>query len=494
MIKDLHKKLINGETTSVKLTEEYFDNIKKKDNEIGAYLTLTEDLALEQARIADARIKKGEKIDLLTGIPCAIKDNLCLNGVRVTAGSKILDNYIAPYDAAVVEKLKEKNAVILGKTNLDEFAMGSSTENSAYRKTKNPADLERVPGGSSGGSAAAVAADEAVWALGSDTGGSIRQPASFCGTVGLKPTYGRVSRHGLIAMASSLDQIGPIAKTVEDAAIILSRVSGEDKMDATAARSADKLYENYLSGNVKGVKIGIPEECLDKGLDDEIREKFEAAVKKFKKMGAKIERINLPHSEYSLPAYYIIMTSEASSNLARFDGVKYGMRVNDRVKSDILPDRAADKEDNIVNGTLLETYLDSRRYGLGEEVKKRIMLGTYALSAGYYDAYYLKAQKVRTLIKRDFKEAFKKVDLIFSPTSPETAFKFGEKSNDPLKMYLSDIYTVPANLAGVPAISFPIGTISNSKEEKKLPAGGQLMGKWFDEENLLQVAHTYEVN
>jgi len=482
MIKKLHEKLINNETTSVESTEKYFDNIKKRDGEIGAYLTLTKDLALEQARAVDDKIKKGEKINLLAGIPCAIKDNLCLNGIRTTAGSKILDNYIAPYDATVVKKLKEKDAVILGKTNLDEFAMGSSTENSAYRETKNPADLERVPGGSSGGSAAAVAAGEAVWALGSDTGGSIRQPASFCGVVGLKPTYGRVSRHGLIAMASSLDQIGPIAKTAEDAAIILSGISGEDKMDATTAKSADKFYENYLTKDIKNLKIGIPEEYLNEGLDDKIRAKFEAAVKKFKKLGAEIKKISLPHSQYSLPVYYIIMTSEVSSNLARFDGIKYGLRVDDKSDSNFKPGG--------LPRTLLETYLDSRKYGLGEEVKRRIMLGTYALSSGYYDAYYLKAQKVRALIKNDFKEAFKKVDIIFSPTSPETAFKFGEKTDDPLKMYLSDIYTVTANLAGVPAISFPIGTIA--EKTKKLPVGGQLMGKWFDEENLLRVAHAYE--
>jgi len=491
MIKELHNKLINNEATSVKLTEEYFSNIEKKDKEIGAYLTLTKNLALEQAQIVDDKIKKGERIDLLAGIPCAIKDSICLNGIRATAGSKILDNYIAPYDATVVRKLKERNAVILGKTNLDEFAMGSSTENSAYHETKNPADLERVPGGSSGGSAVAVAADEAVWALGSDTGGSIRQPASFCGVVGVKPTYGRVSRHGLIAMASSLDQIGPIAKTAEDAAIILSGISGEDKMDATTTKSSDKFYENYFTKDIKSIKIGIPEEYLNEGLDDKIREKFEAAVKKFKKLGAEIKKISLPHSEYSLPVYYIIMTSEVSSNLARFDGIKYGLRVDDKSDSNF--------ESGNLPRNLLETYLDSRKYGLGEEVKRRIMLGTYTLSAGYYDAYYLKAQKVRALIKNDFKEAFKKVDLIFSPTSPETAFKFGEKTDDPLKMYLSDIYTVTANLAGVPAISFPIGLApsgagSAPRGGKKLPVGGQLMGKWFDEENLLRVARAYEIN
>ncbi len=491
MIRKLHEKLINNETTSVELTEEYFDNIKKRDGEIGAYLTLTKDLALDQARAVDDKIKKGEKINLLEGIPCAVKDNIFLDGFRVTAGSKILDNYIAPYDATVVKKLKERNAVFLGKTNLDEFAMGSSNENSAYQKVKNPADSERVPGGSSGGSAAAVASDEAVWALGSDTGGSIRQPASFCGVVGLKPTYGRVSRYGLIAMASSLDQIGPIAKTVEDAAIILSGLAGEDKMDATSARSSDKLYENYLDADIKGIRIGVPDEYLKKGLDEKVREKFDTAVEKFKKKGAIIEKISLPHSDYSLPVYYIIMTSEASSNLARFDGIKYGLRIDDRAKSDILSKKAGSLKNSFVNGTLLETYLDSRQYGLGEEVKRRIMLGTYALSAGYYDAYYLKAQKVRALIKNDFKKAFEKVDIIFSPTTPEAAFKFGEKTDDPLKMYLSDIYTVTANLAGVPAISFSIGEIN--EEGSKLPVGGQLMGKWFDEENLLRMAHAFGV-
>ncbi|MCX6765707.1 MAG: Asp-tRNA(Asn)/Glu-tRNA(Gln) amidotransferase subunit GatA [Candidatus Moranbacteria bacterium] len=482
MIKELHNKLISGEITSVKLTEQYFNAIEKKDKEIGAYLTLTEQLALKQAELVDEKIKKGEKIDLLAGIPCAVKDNICVDGARATAGSKILDNYIAPYDASVIKNIKEADAVILGKTNLDEFAMGSSTENSAYKKTKNPIDPERVPGGSSGGSATAVAGELAAWALGSDTGGSIRQPASFCGVVGLNPNYVRVSRYVLIAMASSLDQIGPIARSVEDAAIILSRISGFDGKDATSAQSGEKPYEDYLTGGIKGLKIGIPREYLE-GLDGRIQERFDETVAKFKELGAEIREINLPHSQYSLPTYYIIMPSEVSSNLARFDGIKYGMRIDDRVKSGDTPDHAA--------SALLETYLDTRKYGFGEEVKRRIMLGTYALSAGYYDAYYKKAQRVRALIKKDFEDAFLEVDLIFSPTTPETAFKFGEKTDDPLKMYLSDIYTVTANLAGVPAISFPIGTIS--KEGKELPLGGQLMGKWFDEENVLNAAYAYEV-
>ncbi len=483
MIKKLHIKLISGEITSVKLTEEYFDRIEKSDREIGAYLILTKELALQQAEFIDEKIKKGEKVDILAGIPCAIKDNICVDGVRTTAASKILDNYIASYDATVIKKLKEAGAVILGKTNLDEFAMGSSTENSAYQKTKNPVDFERVPGGSSGGSAAAVAGNLAPWALGSDTGGSIRQPASFCGIVGLKPTYGRVSRCGLVAMASSLDQIGPIARSVEDAAIILSKISGCDKMDATSAESEGKYYEDYLTGEIKGLRIGIPKEYL-KGLDNKIKDKFENAASKFKKLGAEVKEISLPHSEYNLPAYYIIMPSEASSNLARFDGIKYGLRVDDKSNSNL--------EENNLPKNLLETYLDTRRYGFGAEVKYRIMLGTYALSSGYYEAYYKKAQKVRALIKKDFEKAYNEVDLIFSPTVPEAAFKFGEKTDDPLKMYLSDIYTVTANLAGVPAISFPIGEII--QDGKKLSLGGQLMGRWFDEENILRAAHAYEIN
>jgi len=483
MIKELHNKLINKEITSVKLTEQYFDAIEKRDGEIGAYLTLTRDLAMQQAVFVDEKIARGEKIGLLEGIPGAIKDMICIEGVRTTAGSKILDNYIAPYDATVIRKLKERGAVILGKVNQDEFAMGSSTESSAYKVTRNPVDTERVPGGSSGGSAAAVAAGEAVWALGTDTGGSIRQPASFCGLVGLKPTYGRVSRYGAIAMGSSLDQIGPFAKTAEDAAIVLSAIAGEDKKDATSAQSSEKSYEEYLTGDIKGKKIGIPQEYME-GLDENIKKVFEQSVEKFKSLGATVETISLSNVKYSLPVYYIIMTSEVSSNLAKFDGIKYGMRVNDQVDSDV--------PESGIPRSLLETYLDTRKIGLGDEVKRRIMLGTYALSAGYYDAYYLKAQKVRSLIRKNFEESFKKVDFIYSPTAPEVAFKFGEKTNDPLKMYLSDIYTITANLAGVPAISFPIGTVST--DGKNLPVGGQLMGKWFDEEGLLNAVHAYEIS
>ncbi len=479
MIRELHAKLVSGEETAVGLAERYFRTVEEKDGKIGAYLTVLRDRALEQAGYVDERLKRGEKIDLLAGIPGAIKDNICIGGVRATAGSKILDNYIAPYDATVIGRLKAKGAVILGKTNMDEFAMGSSTESSAYRKTKNPADVSRVPGGSSGGSAAAVAADEAVWSLGSDTGGSIRQPASFCGIVGLKPTYGRVSRSGLMAMASSLDQIGPFGKTVEDVAIVFSRIVGFDKKDATTAHSGNgKPFEDYLTGDIKGLTVGVPKEYFADTLDPRVRAAADKTIEHMKALGVTIKEISLPHSKYALPAYYIIMPCEVSSNLARFDGIKYGLSINDQQDS--------------MKGTsgLLETYLDTRRHGFGAEVKRRIMLGTYALSAGYYDAYYKKAQKVRALIRLDFEEAFRQVDLIFSPTTPEPAFRFGDKGDDPLKMYLSDIYTVTANLAGIPAISFPIGTVET--DGKALPLGGQIQGKWFDEETLLRAADAIE--
>lgn len=483
MIKELHNKLINGETTAEKLTLEYLARIEEKDKDIFSYISILKDAAMEQARKTDERIKKGEEIGILEGIPGAIKDNICISGARTTASSKILDNYIAPYDASVIERLKKENAVFLGKTNLDEFAMGSSTENSAYGVTKNPKDLERVPGGSSGGSAAAVAADMAAWALGSDTGGSIRQPASFCGVIGLKPTYGRVSRHGVMAMTSSFDQIGPITKTAEDAAIVLGAIAGEDEYDATSARSWGKDYTSFLTGEVKGLRIGIVKEYLE-GLKPEARKSIESAIEKYKQLGAEIVEIELPYSKYSLPVYYIIVPCEVSSNLARFDGIKYGMRSDDKADSGM--------ENSGIPKSLLETYLDSRRYGLGKEVKRRIMLGTYALSAGYYDAYYLKAQKVRTLIINDFKEAFKKVDLILTPTAPTPAFKIGEKTEDPLEMYLADIFTITANIIGVPAISVPGEEVE--VDGKKMPFGFQLMGRWFDEEGILNAAHTFEIN
>ncbi len=498
MIRNLHNKLVNKEITATQLAEQYFDVIEKRDGEIGAYLTLTKELALAQAKLVDEKIARGEEINLLAGIPGAIKDLILVEGVRATAGSKILDNYVAPYDATVIRKLKENGAIILGKTNQDEFAMGSSTETSAYQLTKNPVDTTRVPGGSSGGSAAAVAAGEAVWSLGTDTGGSIRQPASFCGVVGLKPTYGRVSRFGAMAMASSLDQIGPFTKTVEDAAIVLSALAGQDPLDATSAQSGDKKYEDFLTGDIAGKIIGVPKEYVE-NLEGEILEIFQKSVEKFKTLGAKIETISLPHSQYALPVYYILMTSEVSSNLAKFDGIKFGLRISE-LENELKANQESElgRNENLPKSSknLLETYLDTRKIGFGDEVKRRIMLGTYALSAGYYDAYYLKAQKVRALIRRDFEKAYEKVDLIYCPTSPEVAFKFGEKSEDPIKMYLSDIFTISVNLAGLPAISFPIGRVvkEGNPPDGGLPVGGQLIGQWFDEEGILNAAHTFEIN
>jgi len=481
MIRDLHNKLVNKEITSVQLVEDYLARIEEKDKDYFSYLTLMKEDALERARKVDEKISRGEAIGILEGIPGAIKDNICIEDVRTTAGSKILDNYVVPYDATVIKKLKEAGAIFLGKTNLDEFAMGSSTETSAYGKTKNPYDLKRVPGGSSGGSAVAVAGDLAVWSLGTDTGGSIRQPASFCGIVGLKPTYGRVSRYGAISMASSLDQIGPFGKTAEDVAIILSIISGNDKMDSTSAKSANKKFENYLTGDVKGLKIGIIKEYIE-SLGKREKAKMQKVIKKYEKLGAEIREIEIPVLKYALPAYYIIMPSEVSSNLARFDGIKFGLRIDDeensKTKTDGLP------------RNLLETYLDSRKIGLGEEVKRRIMLGTYALSSGYYDAYYLRAQKVRTLIKEELEKAFAKVDLILTPTAPTSAFKLGEKTDNPLEMYLADIFTITANITGVPAISVPVEKIEIGN--KDLPFGFQLMAKWFAEETLLCAADAYE--
>ncbi len=483
MIKELHNKLINKEITSTQLTGEYLKRIEEKDKDIFAYLTVTKELALEQAKKVDEKIARGEKIEMLEGIPGGIKDLICMQGVRTTGGSKILDNYIAPYDATVISRLKEVGTVFLGKTNCDEFAMGSSTENSAYGPTKNPYDLERVPGGTSGGSAAAIAADLAAWTLGTDTGGSTRQPASFCGAVGLKPTYGRISRYGVMAAASSLEQVGVITKSAEDAAIVLSAVAGQDKMDATTAHSPAKDYTNFLSGEIKGLRIGIVKEYLE-GLRADVRESIEKVIEKYKELGAQIKEVELPHAKYSLPVYYIINFSEISSNLAKYDGIRYGLRVDDEKNSNA--------ETLGMPKKLLETYLDSRQYGLGAEAKRRIMLGTYALSAGYYDAYYLRAQKVRTLIKKDFEKVFTEVDMILTPTAPTPAFKLGEKTNDPLEMYLADIFTVIVNVAGVPAISVPGPEVK--VDGKPLPFGFQLMGKWFDEEGLLNAAHTYEIN
>jgi len=455
-------------TTALALAEAHYDRIQKEDGQIGAFLTLSKERALEQADRMDRMAAEGKTLPPLGGVPVGIKDVMSTRGVRSTAGSKILENYIPPYDCTAVARLEAAGAVVLGKMNCDEFAMGSSNENSAYRPVRNPRDLSRVPGGSSGGSAAAVAADMAVATLGSDTGGSIRQPASFCGVVGLMPTYGRVSRYGLIAFASSLDHIGPLAKTVKDAAIVLRTIAGRDPMDSTSAEVPVPDYVAELDKPVRGMKIGVAKEYFGKGLDDEVRHAVEAAIDRLKGLGCEIVPVSLPHTPYAIPTYYLIATAEASANLARFDGVRYGHRAHG-VK------------------TLSEMYRRSRDQGFGAEVKRRIMLGTYALSAGYYDAYYLKAQKVRTLLTRDFDEAFRKVDAIVTPTSPTAAFRLGEKSNDPLAMYLADIYTVTADLAGIPGISVPCG-----ETKEKLPIGLQILGKHFDEGTILRVAHAYE--
>ena len=455
-------------TTATALAEAFYSKIEKDDPQIGAYLTLSKERALEQAARMDSLAAKGEKLPPLGGVPVGIKDVMVTRGVRTTAGSKILANYVPPYDCTAVARMEAAGAVVLGKLNCDEFAMGSSTENSAWHPVHNPRDLSRVPGGSSGGSAAAVAADMAVATLGSDTGGSIRQPASFCGVVGLMPTYGRVSRYGLIAFASSLDHIGPLTKTVKDAAIVLQIIAGRDPMDSTSAEVPVPDYIAELEKPVAGLKLGVAKEYFGEGLDSEVRQSVEAAIQKLAKLGCEIVPVSLPHTEYAIPTYYIVATAEASSNLARFDGVRYGHRASDA-------------------RTLSEMYRRTRDQGFGAEVKRRIMLGTYALSAGYYDAYYLKAQKVRTLLVRDFEEAFKKVDAIVTPTSPTAAFKLGEKTSDPLAMYLADIFTVTADLVGIPGISIPCG-----ETKEKLPIGLQILGKHFDESTILRVAHAYE--
>lgn len=463
-IREINQGLLKKEFSAEDLIKDRIAEIKKKEQDIHAFLFLAEDLALAQAREVDEKIKRGEKIDLLSGVPCAVKDNIMVEDLKCTAASKILENYVAPYDATATERIKSRGAVILGKTNLDEFAMGSSTENSAFGPTKNPHDLNRVSGGSSGGSAAAVAANMASFALGSDTGGSIRQPASFCGVVGLKPTYGAVSRYGLIAFASSLDQIGPLAKTVDDARIVFDAIRGKDELDSTS------VEPDFESGNLnpKALKIGVPKEYFVEGMDPEAERVVREAIKKYQDLGAKVVEVSLPHAEYALACYYIIATSEASANLARFDGIKYGYSEFQNP------------------GSLLDVYLQSRGKGFGAEVRRRIMLGTYSLSSGYYDAYYLRAQKVRTLIKRDFEKALEKVDVIFTPVSPTTAFKLGEKIEDPLTMYLSDIFTISINLAALPALSLPVGSA------RGLPVGLQIIGKPFEEEKILKIAEIFE--
>jgi aspartyl-tRNA(Asn)/glutamyl-tRNA(Gln) amidotransferase subunit A len=467
---ELNKLLASKQISSLELTQAVFDRIEKTDSRIKAFVTLTREEAITQAKAADEKIKNGTTPSPLAGIPIAVKDNMCTQGILTTCSSKILNNYIPPYDATVVSKLKKAGAVIIGKTNMDEFAMGSSTENSALYSTHNPWNLKTVPGGSSGGSAAAVAADECIVATGSDTGGSIRQPASFCGAVGLKPTYGRISRYGLVAFASSLDQIGPITKDITDAALLLGIMAGHDPLDSTSVDLPVPDYTRSLIDDVKKLRVGLITNLLGQGISPEVKEAIKKAAAKLSELGAEIIEVELPTFEYAVAAYYLIAPAEASSNLARYDGVKYGQRSKD----------AKD---------LISMYYETRREGFGAEVKRRIMLGTYALSAGYYDAYYLKALKVRTLIKQDFEKAFGKCDVLISPTSPTVAFNLAEKASDPLAMYLSDIATIPVNLAGLPALSLPCGFGPSG-----LPIGLQIIGQAFAEETLLRVAFTYEQN
>ncbi|NEO84481.1 MAG: Asp-tRNA(Asn)/Glu-tRNA(Gln) amidotransferase subunit GatA [Spirulina sp. SIO3F2] len=470
-IRTIHEQLISKERSAVEITTETLARIEQLEPQLHSFLHVTAESALAQAEAVDAQIAAGEAIVPLAGVPIAIKDNLCTTGIPTTCGSRILENFVPPYESTVTQKLKDAGAVIIGKTNMDEFAMGSSTENSGYGRTCNPWDFDRVPGGSSGGSAAAVAADECAIALGSDTGGSIRQPASLCGVVGMKPTYGLVSRFGLVAYASSLDQIGPLARSVEDAAILLAAIAGYDPKDSTSIKVEIPNYAQNLQPNFRPkakLRIGIIQETFGSGLDEAVNTAVRAAVEVLQELGAEIQVVSCPRFGYGLPAYYIIAPSEASANLARYDAVKYGVRVEE-------PEN------------LLDMYKRTRAQGFGTEVKRRIMLGTYALSAGYYDAYYLKAQKVRTLIKQDFDAAFEKVDILISPTSPTTAFTAGEKTDDPLSMYLSDLMTIPVNLAGLPAISVPCGF-----DRQGLPIGMHLISKVLREDLLLQVAHAYE--
>lgn len=464
---DLQKLLHQKELSVSDLVDESFRRIKQIDGQVQAFLTLDEEQARNTAESLDKKLMTDERKGLLFGMPIGVKDNIVTKGLRTTCASKILENFDPIYDATVVQKLHNAETVTIGKLNMDEFAMGSSTENSGFQKTRNPWNLETVPGGSSGGSAAAVAAGEVLFTLGSDTGGSIRQPASFCGVVGLKPTYGRVSRFGLVAFASSLDQIGPITRTVEDNAFLLQAISGLDPMDSTSANVEVPNFVNALTGDVKGLRIAVPKEYLGEGVSETVRQSVIDALKVLEKQGATWEEVSLPHSKYALATYYLLSSSEASANLSRFDGVRYGYRTP-----------------NAEN--LIELYKNTRAEGFGEEVKRRIMLGTFALSSGYYDAYYKKAQKVRTLIKKDFEDVFEKYDVIIGPTTPTPAFKMGEIVDDPLTMYANDILTIPVNLAGVPGISVPCGF------DNGLPLGLQIIGKHFDEATLYRVAHAFE--
>ena len=456
--------------TVPEVVKAFLDNIEKEDEKIKAYITVCKEEALKKADEVQAMFDAEKEMGALAGIPIAIKDNICTKGVRTTCASKMLENFIPPYDASVMKKIEEANAIILGKTNMDEFAMGGSTENSAFFITKNPVNLDKVPGGSSGGSAAAVAGKMAPISLGSDTGGSIREPASFCGIVGMKPTYGLVSRYGLVAFASSLDQIGPFSKTVRDNAVLLTAIAGHDEMDSTSANVENKDYEKALVNDVKGLKIGVPKEYFGEGINEEVRASLEKAIEKYKELGAEVEECSLPVTEYALPTYYIIACAEASSNLGRYDGIRYGYRTKNFE-------------------SLKDIYKNSRTECFGDEVKRRIILGTYVLSSGYYDAYYKKAQKVRTLVKKGFEEAFEKYDVLLTPTVPTVAFDIGSKSKNPLEMYMTDILTVSINIAGVPAISIPCG-----KDSSGMPIGMQLIAKHFNEETLYRAAYTFEQN
>ncbi|TAD75615.1 MAG: Asp-tRNA(Asn)/Glu-tRNA(Gln) amidotransferase subunit GatA [Oscillatoriales cyanobacterium] len=469
-IRELHQQLVRKERSAVEITREALDRIAQTEPQVKSFLTLTADRAIEQAERVDAKLAAGEPIGPLAGIPIAIKDNMCTRGIRTTCASKMLADFVPPYESTVTQKLFDAGAVMVGKTNLDEFAMGSSTENSAFQVTANPWDLDRVPGGSSGGSAAAVASGQCLVSIGSDTGGSIRQPAAFCGVVGLKPTYGLVSRYGLVAFASSLDQVGPFGRSVEDSALLLGAIAGYDPKDSTSLQVEIPDYAKNLRPDFRPkrkLKVGVIQETFGTGLDSEVEKSVEAALKVLQELGAEIQVISCPRFRYGLPTYYIIAPSEASANLARYDGVKYGFRSPGE--------------------NLLDMYAKTRAEGFGSEVKRRIAIGTYALSAGYYDAYYLRAQKVRTLIKQDFERAFAKVDVLISPTAPTTAFKAGEKTDDPVSMYLSDLMTIPVNLAGLPALSVPCGF-----DGQGMPIGMQIVGNVLREDLILEVAYAYE--
>jgi aspartyl-tRNA(Asn)/glutamyl-tRNA(Gln) amidotransferase subunit A len=467
-VHELQEKLKNNEVTITEIMDAYINRINEKEPEVEAFITTYLEEAKAKAKDIENKVKSGEITGDFAGIPIGIKDNICMKGTKTTCASRMLENFVAPYDASVIEKLKDENIISLGKLNMDEFAMGSSTENSYFKKTKNPWDLNKVPGGSSGGSAAAVAANLVPWALGSDTGGSIREPASFCGVVGLKPTYGLVSRYGLVAFASSLDQIGPITKDVKDSAILLNLIAGKDEKDTTSEEVSKKDYVKELKNDVKGMKIGVPKEFFGEGINKEVKDQLEKAIQTYKELGAEIEEFSLNIAEYALAAYYIIACAEASSNLGRFDGIRYGYRTPEYTN-------------------LKDIYKKSRSEGFGDEVKRRIILGTYVLSSGYYDAYYKKAQKVRTLVSNEFSKAFEKYDIILTPTAPTTAFKIGEKSSNPLEMYLADICTVSVNIAGLPGISIPCGV-----DNEGMPVGLQLIGNKFEEETILNAAYAFE--